>query len=83
MNCETCGVDTGMHALSDKPDPGWGYNIHTWEQCARQLLSEAAGLRVEHGKGDLKDRIGRLLAKRDGRWKLVDDAVTLLQHAAK
>jgi len=68
-----------MHALSDKPDPGWGYNTHTWEQCARQLLSEVA----HRGVGDTTDRIVRLLAKSDGRRRLIEDAITLLQHAAK
>jgi hypothetical protein len=84
MKCPTCGIDTGMHALSDKPDPGWGHNSHTWEQCARQLLAEAADLPSrQRGDGDLKERIVRLLAARDGRWDQVNDVILTLQNAVK
>lgn len=84
MKCENCGIDTGMYALSDKPDPGYGYNTHTWEQCARQLMAEAAGLPTrEVGAEPLKDRIKRLLDKRDARWERINEAIRDLQHAVK
>ena len=79
MKCAICGVDTGMHALSTKPDPGWGYNTHTWEQCARQLLTEAA----EGGALDLKPRI-LLLLRTQVEWKTcVHKAISELQSALK
>ena len=82
MKCETCGVDTGMYPLSDKPDPGWGYKTHTWEQCARQLLGEVVGVVPERsrGEGDLNERINRLLVKPDSRWKHVKEAIGILEH---
>jgi hypothetical protein len=76
MKCETCSVELGMYALSDKPDPGYGYLFHTWEQCARNLLIEAKQLVVEFvPEVRLPVRIAKLLAEKDNRLDLVREAI--------
>lgn len=69
MRCNRCGADLAMYALSDKPDPGYGYRSHTWEDCARLLLKEA----VATSPIDLQRRIGVLLLT-NGSNRLVEAA---------
>lgn len=60
--CERCGVERDMYALSDKPDPGYGYRSHTWEDCARNLLIKVTA--SASASPELRQRAEKLLREK-------------------